>query len=79
MSALTHWSSVKDEWNTIAEFLEWLGELGVSLDTDYLDPKVFPLLEDRKPTKLIDRFLSVDRKQLEKERQALLDLTRHHV
>lgn len=62
---LDQWAANIDDRRTIEEFLDWL------------DDK-YPELErvDMHRDKLLDEFHSIDRKQLDKERRALLEQQR---
>lgn len=69
--ALDHYANVKDSEATLIEFLEWLETHDVELDFDCSES--FPVLDSRKPDRLIDSFLNIDRKQLDVERREMLD------
>jgi hypothetical protein len=71
-SMLDHWESVSDTYSKLMEFLEWLESKDIHLDTDLVDQDEFPRLDDLKHSALIDRYLQVDRRQLDNERRELL-------
>jgi len=85
MNHLKHWDDVHEKHGLLLEFLEWLESgrgmpsgvrLEIGIDAD--DPKAFEpwKMDDLKPRALADRFLSVDRKELERERRELLQKCR---
>jgi hypothetical protein len=83
-------SAVADQRMTITAFLDWLGEQGMVIckvhthteqckerglrTCGYHENEYYSVHEG--PGKMILRFLEIDEKQLEKERQALLDSLR---
>ncbi len=70
-SALRHYDSVNHKERTLLAFFALLEDRGVELDFDYTDR--FPVLDDRKPTRVIDAFLEIDRDALDHERRELLE------
>ena len=83
-------SAASEQRSTITEFLDWLGEQGIvpckiHTHTDachedgkrvcgYRTDEYYSVHEG--PSKMILRFLEIDEKQLEDERQALLESLR---
>jgi len=67
--ALIHWSEVNEQYHTIENFITWLFE-NYNLDFDWESSNAGTPLDT---SKLLDEFLKVDRKKLEKQRRELLE------
>jgi len=66
---LDHWAFVMEEHASLNRFVDWLESQGIQFDCDGSD---ITILDDRKPCKLIDRYLKVDQKALDQERVELI-------
>ena len=69
---LEKWERVHAQHAALAEFLEWL-EQRAAIELAPQDGTCpFTLCDDFKPSNLADRFLGIDRTQLDIERRAVL-------